>query len=495
MRRGPEALALLGVVVWLALFWRGPLINDVAWQLWIGEQLNGGAGLYRDILEVNPPLWLWLGALVSGAAAMVGIGGLQLLLVVFAATASITLLLCRVLIASGRGRGLTYASLVGTLFLTSPFALGQREQFAWIAVLPYVVLLAARAEGRPVAARLAFAVGLWAAAGLALKHYFMLAPIALEAWLLWRVRTVRLRPELVALALAAAAYAVAILLLAPLYLTRMVPLLALAYGGYDEPLLVQLRQPALFAALFAAVAVVLARGRGPALAQAGGVAAAAFAAVYLLQGKAFHYHSVPALGAGLLAVAALLGAGRWRQLRAPALVAAGLAVAAAVAIPFAAGPARFDEPARAATAGLPRGTPIVMLSASGVAAWPAVQERGLGWASRHMTLWMLPRVWLAERRDEVSPELARLGARVRSEVAAEIACGRPALVLVDRRYDALIGQGGMLGFMSRDPAFRAAMRSYQRAADVGYLVVYRRKRSATGQPAAQRGCDRPQFAI
>jgi hypothetical protein len=490
MKRGVELWAVVGLAAWLALFWRGPLINDVGWQLWVARQLNAGSELYADILEVNPPLWFWMNAPVERVGEATGLGGLGTLLLAFAACAAVTIWLCSRLVEASRERALLYASLVATLFLTSPFALGQREQFAWIVAVPYLALIARRAEGRPVAAGLALAVGLWAASGFALKHYFALVPIALEAWLWWRTRRARIRPELVGLALAAAAYAVAVLLLTPEYLGTMVPLLRLAYGGYDEPLLAQLRQPALFAAAFAIVALTMRRLPVPMLAQAAAVAAGTFALIYLLQGKAFHYHAIPALGAALLALLVGFGCAPLSRSGSASLVAAALALGAAAVTPLLAGPARFDHPARAVTASLPAGTPVVMISASGVAAWPTVYERELGWPSRHMTLWMLPSVWLAERDGDPSAELARLATRVRREVADEIACSGAPLVLVDSRYDAIVREGDLLAFMARDPAFARAMLEYGRASDAGYLRVYRRQ-----GPARGRECSGRQFAI
>lgn len=491
MRRGPELWALMGVAVWLAVFWRGPLINDVGWQLWVGRQLNDGARLYTDILEVNPPLWFWINAGVQRAAEAVGLGGLQMLLLFLAGCAAVTIVLFGRLLADGLGRALPGAALVATLFLTSPYALGQREQFAWIVMLPYVALIARRADGQPVAPTLALAVGAWAASGFALKHYFLIVPVALEGWLWLRTSRVSVRPELVALALAAAAYTGATLILNPDYLRTMVPLLRLAYGGYDEPLLVQLRQPALFVALFALAAIAVRWTKVAPLAQAAAVAAGVFATVYLLQGKAFHYHAIPALGAGLLAVLVGFGLSGLRGASAASLAAAGLTLAAAVVTPLTAGSARFDQPALAATASLQRGETVVMLSASGVAAWPMVEERGLGWPSRHMTLWMLPRVWQAERAGTMTPELAGLAARVRAEVAREITCARPRMVLVDGRYDDLVPDGILEWFMSRDRAFEQAMRGYARQPDVDYLRVYRRRSGETAAAA----CAVPQFAI
>jgi len=37
-----------------------PLTHDVIWQLWIARQMVGGVELYRQINEINPPLWFWM---------------------------------------------------------------------------------------------------------------------------------------------------------------------------------------------------------------------------------------------------------------------------------------------------------------------------------------------------------------------------------------------------------------------------------------------------
>ena len=45
------AIATLSVCVRLA----GSVDADVSWQLWTAHQMNGGARLYRDMVEINPP--------------------------------------------------------------------------------------------------------------------------------------------------------------------------------------------------------------------------------------------------------------------------------------------------------------------------------------------------------------------------------------------------------------------------------------------------------
>src|SRR3546814_16942773 len=55
----PEpALGFIALVTWLALHGL-PFTHDVVWQFWIAQKLFDGAVLYRDIWEINPPLWFW----------------------------------------------------------------------------------------------------------------------------------------------------------------------------------------------------------------------------------------------------------------------------------------------------------------------------------------------------------------------------------------------------------------------------------------------------
>ena len=481
----PEYLAWLGLGLWLACFWSGPLINDVGWQLWIGRQLNAGATLYVDILEINPPLWFWFGAVVQRVSALSGIGGLQVLTLAFTALAILSVWLCRSLIPNPRERAGLYAALLLTLFLTSIYAHGQREQFTLLATFPYIALIAARSERRTVSARLAVTIALVAALGLALKHYFVLLPLFLEAWLVWRERKVAVRPELLTLAAVGTAYAASIPILTPDYLTTMVPLISDVYRGFDQSVLTLVRHPPLYAAILAVVILRVQQRQVPALAHGMAIAALGFSAAFLAQAKGFEYHAVPILGTALASLFVLLfSTGSKHPTRGHLLGAAVLACAAVT--PILAGPARFDQAGVKATGALPTGASITVLSTSGHAAWPLVEERRFTWSSRHMMLWMAGPVWLHMDEDRVTLADRRLAARIRSEVATEIACSRPAMVLVDQRYDHLIPGGTVLSFFQQDPAFGEAMRDYRRAPDVEYLQVWRRLSPTANRPRPSR---------
>src|SRR5271165_5291286 len=57
-------LLLLGVTtVVLFTMLRSPLKDDIAWLLYVARRWLAGRELYVDVIEVNPPLIIWLSAI------------------------------------------------------------------------------------------------------------------------------------------------------------------------------------------------------------------------------------------------------------------------------------------------------------------------------------------------------------------------------------------------------------------------------------------------
>jgi hypothetical protein len=264
---------------------------------------------------------------------------------------------------------------------------------------------------------------------------------------------------------AALLYAGAVLAFAPNYLSTMLPLLRAGYHGYNPSLWTLLFQPGIVVGLFALAAAVLGRGRLGVLGEAAAVGTAAFVLVFVVQGKNFHYQAIPALGMAALTMLALLlgkasGGGR--------LVAAvGLAVA--LMVPIKAGMARYDVFFMQATRGLKPGDGVTLVSPSQALAWPAVYERGLAWDSRTMGLWMVLSPWAAEKDGSGDPRMAALGTAVRRELAANIACKRPAMVIVDTFYDEEAPNGDVFAWLNAEPRFRAALAGYREVEPVFVL--------------------------
>src|ERR1700692_1262578 len=53
--------SVLGVVLFIAL--RSPLKDDIAWLLYVARRWMAGRELYIDVVEVNPPLIVWISAI------------------------------------------------------------------------------------------------------------------------------------------------------------------------------------------------------------------------------------------------------------------------------------------------------------------------------------------------------------------------------------------------------------------------------------------------
>src|SRR5271163_878302 len=54
-------IGVLTVVMFAAL--RSPLKDDIAWLLYVARRWMAGRELYVDVIEVNPPLIVWISAI------------------------------------------------------------------------------------------------------------------------------------------------------------------------------------------------------------------------------------------------------------------------------------------------------------------------------------------------------------------------------------------------------------------------------------------------
>src|SRR5690348_7664268 len=83
------ALALTALTTALRLV--DTVDSDVAWQLWIAGRLHAGAHLYRDIIEVNPPLWFWMAIPVERLAALLHLPIVTALILAFGMAVALAL--------------------------------------------------------------------------------------------------------------------------------------------------------------------------------------------------------------------------------------------------------------------------------------------------------------------------------------------------------------------------------------------------------------------
>jgi hypothetical protein len=461
----PLVPALLVVVAATALRLSGTVDSDVAWQLWIAHQLNGGATLYRDIIEINPPLWFWMALPIDWLATHLGTRIETMLILAIGAASMVSLTAThRLLFGLDRGRKallLAYAALA--LTVVPWMHVGQREQIVLIATLPYAALIACRREARAVPARFAALIGAGAALGFALKHYFLLAPALLELWLViadrrsWRI----LRPEIIAMAAVGAIYACAALLWDPDYFTSVLPMVRLAYGDTGAPSISGLFQPALLVAFAMLALVALNRDQlsGTAFAQSLTIAAVGFAGVYFLQAKGWTYHAIPLLGCASLALAALLAQ---KRAVSPELYAAAAALLS-LPLVLAWEDSRYEPlpspDLEQALSGTHPGQSVGFVATDPALAWSVTLQRGYLYPSRYMGFWMLRAV--VEKHAD--PRLRSLGSRVIRETVIDLRCAPPVRIIVARPRPGPESAGSfdILPFFLRDAEFARFLAHYR----------------------------------
>ena len=498
-------------------------IPDTAWLLHVADRVAGGARLYVDLVDVNPPLVVWLDLPIVLAARWLGVSDLLLYRV------AVSALVLGSVMASGRllrrllpdePPARLRVALLAMLFVTLTLSredFGEREHLMLALVLPYVMLTAIRLRGAAVPSGTVAAVGLAAGLGIALKPYFVALWLALEACLLLRQRRAyRPRPEALAVVAVGAVYLAAVarwspeyfdvvrLMAGPYYtfLSNSLPVTGLLGDGAAIPL----------AALLCWVALRRDAERPDLWA----VLAFATFGLYLsavLQHKGWRYHFYPSMATGLLLLG-LMPAHLRRPVRGlaarlyayaamgvTALVAGWTAVACIVQIgdPL---HRRYD-----ADPDLSRLVPVVreragergilVLSWSMASTFPLVTYSGTRSVSRFNHLWIPAAVYhegiYAEPplRYRERSAMGALERYVNDAVVEDFAQGRPGLLLVlrpapDRRRWGL-RRLDFLAYFGRDPRFAALFARYRYSGTIGeYWLFERLPEDAPDEPPRRR---------
>ena len=464
----PLLLALLVTALVTAFRLTGSINSDVASQLWIAQRIHGGARLYRDIIEVNPPLWFWMALPIDRLATLLHVPAASVMVAAFGLLVALSLTaterLLRHVAVNSRVLFLAYAALV---LAALPWVhVGQREQIVLIGALPYAALIAARREARPVPALLAVCVGIGAALGFALKQYFLVVPAALELWLIAGVgrRWRPLRPETLAVAGVGAAYAAA-LIIEHDYLTRIVPLVRLAYGQFGPHSMRFLFNPYLVIGagllVFTAAHARILLSRSSSVAAALFVTALAFGASYFIQFKGWPYHTLPLLGCASLSLAALLAetASPPRLLRivAPALLVLPLVASASEATH----PTLRNRDALAAVVGLHRGDEVGFLVTDTAIPSMVSLQYGFGNPSRYNGIWMMHAVVGNELKGNRDPRIAAFGRQVVANTVVDFRCTPPKRIIAERPRPGSKHGFDIIAFYARDPQFAELLTHYR----------------------------------
>ncbi len=475
---------------------RTPLKDDIAWLLYVARRWMAGRALYVDVVEVNPPLIVWLSAIPIQIGAWLNIDPQRIAMPFFIAAVMGSAWWTAVLL---RARGGLFAdrlpvfAVIGSVLLVVPAAdLGQREHLLVAAMLPYLVLFAGSLDGIRPKLVSGLCAGVIAGLGCALKPRYAGVFVALECVaLLHNMRPWRVMP--VAAAATMAAYGLAVALICPAYLARAVPLALALYGGTDVTFFQLLSDSAVLIA-GEVVAILLWRHARRDLPErnlllALVVFAGASTVVCFVDGKDWFYHRLPAT---IVTILALLcwAISTWlhrhsesRRLRLP-MAMAGIAV-----IVFGIAAYQRLEP-EVALAVEPEVTTVqkleqivrrehartyIAFSEWIALGFPVVNNTGVAWASRFDSMWALKgELWRARFDPATSKEFP-----IARWVAHDFIAGCPDIAVVDTRE----GATDYIKIISdADPSFGRVWSRYKKIALLDGLTIYRRGKAGCIDP-------------
>ncbi|MGE0415894.1 MAG: hypothetical protein AB7O80_03730 [Acetobacteraceae bacterium] len=491
------SLALLGIVLAVVLFaaLRSPLKDDIAWLLYVARRWMAGRELYVDLVEVNPPLIVWISAVPIWLSRWLG---LQIQFVTVTGFIAVVLGCAWWTAGLMRQQGGMFAdrvpifAIIAIVLLILPAGeLGQREHLLIAATLPYLAIYAGEVVGVRPSTRTALAAGVIAAIGCALKPRYVGVFAVLEFIALFRgLRPWRAMP--LAAAATTLAYAGLVAVFCPAYLGRAVPLALALYGGTDTTMYhLFVESAVLLGGELVMIGLLVLRWRH--LPERWTlltlmVFAVISSVICFLDGKDWYYHRIPATVATVLALLCWAGSALINRHAAAHRARLPLAVAALVAVILFFGSLQRLEP-QVAQAVEPQSTTVARLEEIvrrehartyiAFSEWialgfPVVNNTGVTWASRFDSMWALKgELW----RARFDPHASKAWPVARWVVHDFIA-GCPDIAVVDTRE----GTNYIAVLSAADPAFARAWSRYRQIDAFDGLTVYRRGKAGCIDP-------------
>jgi len=239
-RAGFVALAVLVVVVALCQVLQG-LNADTSWLLTVGDRWLDGARGYRDMLETNPPMSVLMFLPAVLLSRVTGVAAEPIVILAVAGLAFVTIeWSVRTLVAAGvcASPARTRLALGFTCLILPMSTFAERETIAVIALLPTWALMLIRAEHRPAARTAMLVAGFGAGLAMCIKPQFA-AAILLPALVVARADrrfAALLQVEYVIAGLIVLAYGAVVVTLFPAYVETMLPLVTDLYRPVREPI-------------------------------------------------------------------------------------------------------------------------------------------------------------------------------------------------------------------------------------------------------------------
>ncbi|TPI43378.1 glycosyltransferase family 39 protein [Mesorhizobium sp. B3-1-6] len=501
-----RTLVLCLLVLAAAVPWqmRWGVIPDTSWAITMAERVLSGSRLYVDLFEVNPPFTPWLFMPAVALAQALGLSP-EVVIHVYAYAVCLIGLGFAALIARQAGFAENSALLsmlplfLALLVIFPGNAFSEREHLGVALFLPLLVLMAWRAapanETRP-SLLVAVLAGLGGSVLLLVKPYYALVVFVPALYVAWRRRSILplLAVEYWVIGLICVAYAVAVMLCYPEFLSVIYPILADTYMrmGNMQALLIDYAPVYLIALL---MLHFLRPGLTPSpLVSVFTLASLAATAPLIYQAKGWPYHAFPAFS---LLLAALLmrtaqidqaprsSAGRTMEPGQKLLLAA---IVVAAAIPF----MKTQKPGAEFVAKVKAAVhqPTVALVGSDIAAGhPLTRMLGGTWISRYCSDWLsdtalyLSAIATRDGNKEAASHYREMADRYIDGKLAELETKRPTILIIQKNNQASAEE------LSRHQDYVRLMQDYRPIAEDETVRVLLRDTRVSPAPSPAEASD------
>ena len=510
-----SSLVLLLFVNGVQLF-RQPLQVDVAWYLYVGKQILLGKRLYVDVLENNPPLICFLNVIPNWFAVALHLD-VKLTWIVFASSiVAISVSMCLYFLNRIQFKSDGSLPLMGFLLgvvCVVPFVavFGERDHLAFVALLPLLCLAATRIAGKQVWFPATIMVSLWSGIFLALKPFFLVAPLLCLLFTFWHIRKrIFSLPEFYIVPAVSFLHLLFTFAITPEYF-EMARLAARWYGGYDvsrRAIAMALAIPAwaiVLSGVYRSASVYRFLIRLSSLATMGWILSA------ILQHKGNDYHILPAFASAMLLACLVLldlwKRGIWKEIFLIRLGWAGPVLFAVAGFYAFAGESSlkidyFNGSGVLLPALQSAGHQKALFLSTALVGFPVVNETKVEFGNAYPCLWLMPGFYKAATRTmtEDTPLTFHSAAAMPADehelfnrTFADLAM-RPKLIIVDaHKYKWAMGPAifDFETYFKQDDRIRKLWSDYHELAPVKDYRIYERKAELSNQSGMKDITARP----
>lgn len=425
---------------------------DIGWLVHATNRMIMGGNYTQNFFETNPPLILYLYLPPILLHKLLPIKLALCLRGYFFLLAALSLFQChqwcKKLFSKSDPTIINWITItLSIVYLILPlYELGQRDHLLILFTMPYLLMVVYRLQDKKVNLTTSMATGLMGAIGFAIKPHFLLTPLLIELYCIFKKKNFRFfwRPEIVVLLGFVTAYLLSIYLIHRDYYDYILPYtMRLYYQAVSMPYGNLIAYPSAFFCLFPFfLAPWMGRfsSTGSALIPIFFLALLDYYIAYIMQRTTFYYHIIPPLSMATLLMTLLF---RHTLQGIPIQVSkigeavfAGLLGATLFVLPAYSWIQIYTiwhrHPAN--IAGLvdflrahAKAKPVYFFTSTTVYTFPTVDDAGVKYASRFPFLWMVAGLV----NDEQAPHRHADKKRLVQMICEDFQKNTPALVLID----------------------------------------------------------------